>query len=202
MSSRRGKRKRRRIKAYLARFLFVLIILLMLGAAGIGIYKLTGYISLSAKEVSATTLYVHKNGSVEETIVEDFDETAYSTEKLQKMIDDETSAYGNGVKAGKLKFANGKAILKMKYSSCSDCAKFNDETFYAGKIDTLTEEGVNFSTDALSAGGRYAVVLNTSVDVAVPSKILYASGNVTVDPENEKKATVSADNGEMAYIVY
>ena len=192
------------MKVYFTRIIFALMLLIIVGALVFGAVRLTAYIKTKAEsaKVDTTTVYIEKSGKIKETIVEDFDETSYSEDKLKKMIDDETAAYGKGVDAGDLKVSEGKAYLKMTYASGNDYSSFNEETFYSGKLNDLITRGVSFDADALSAGGDNAVVLGTSLDVVVPSDIIYTSSNAVINKDNPKKATVSPADGELAYIIY
>ena len=203
MPARRNRRKKRRIKAYLTRLIFCLLLVTLIGLIIFASVKTVNYIKARTdSSVDRTTVYVMKSGKIKETIVEDFDENTYSQSELQKMIDDEVAAYGDGVRAGKLKIKEQKAVLAMAYDNANDYSSFNDETLYADTIDDLVTRGVKFDADALSAGGHNAVVLGISADVVVPAEIIYTSSNTVINSDNHKKATVSANDGELAYIIY
>lgn len=203
MSSRYSRRRKRRIKAYITRFVFLLFVVAFLGLAVYGGVRAVKYIkSHTSSSVDTTTIKVSKSGRIKETIVEDFDENTYSQEKLQTMIDDEVKAYGSGVTAGKLRISDGRAVLPMEYDDANTYSSFNDETFYCDTMDDLVTRGVQFDADALSSGGKNAVVLSISADVIVPSDILYTSSNAVKSADDPKKASVKPEDGGLAYIIY
>lgn len=203
MSSRHSRRRRRRIKAYITRAVFVIFVLAVLSAAVFGGIKAFNYFKgRMTAAVDTTTIKVSKSGKIKETIVEDFDENNYSPDRLQKMIDDEVTAYGTGVKAGKLKIRDGKAILPMEYADAKNYSSFNDEVFYCDTIEDLVTRGISFDADALASGGKNAVILSVSADVIVPSDIIYTSSNVTKSTDDPRKAAAASADGELAYIIY
>ena len=197
------KKRRRRQQVILARVIVVLVLLLILGALGFLAFRLVGRIAQSAgpKEVSVTTVTVNKDGSIDETLVEDFDESLYDENGLMSMINEELSRYGKSVKFVGLETESGKARLSLSFDNDVSLSSFNGTVFYADTIDSLKERGVELPGEALLAGGDRAVVLSESMDVLVPKKIKYASGNVTLD-EKKKSASVSVSDGANAVIVY
>ena len=78
----------------------------------------------------------------------------------------------------------------------------NGITLYADSIDDLKKKGVNFPGEALTSDGKNAIILSSSVDVIVPKKIRYSSPGAAVDPEDDRHASVSVENGKNALIIY
>ena len=187
----------------LARTIVVLVLLAILGALGFLIFRLVGRIAQSAgpKEVSVTTVTVNKDGSIDETLVEDFDESLYDENGLMSMINEELSRYGKSVKFVDLETDSGKARLSLSFENDTALSNFNGTVFYADTIDSLKERGVVLPGDALMAGGDRAVVLSESMDVVLPRKVKYASSNVTVDGK-KKSASATVTDGTNAVIVY
>jgi len=197
------KKRRRRQQVILARTIVVLVLLAILGALGFLIFRLVGRIAQSAgpKEVSVTTVTVNKDGSIDETLVEDFDESLYDENGLMSMINEELSRYGKSVKFVDLETDSGKARLSLSFENDTALSNFNGTVFYADTIDSLKERGVVLPGDALMAGGDRAVVLSESMDVVLPRKVKYASSNVTVDGK-KKSASATVADGTNAVIVY
>ncbi len=197
------KKRKRRQKVYLARFIFALFLITVLGLLGFLGYKLVGKIAEKSgpKEVLVTTLTVNKNGSIDEVLVEDFDESLYDENQLLSMINEELSRYGNAVKFEGLEVESGKARLTISYEDDKAYSGFNGTVFYADTIDNVKSLGVQLPGEALLAGGDHVVVMSESMDINVPKKIKYSSPGITVS-DRQKSASVTVADGANAVIVY
>lgn len=150
-----------RMKKGLVRGAAVLTACLMLAGCG-------GHYSLKD-----TGILVHKDGSVESAIYEDFDTNQFSIDALKSFAEQEVITY-NQAEAG-LSYAyaddeeletlenaelsawinevseeDGKAILKMSYASGEDYVAFNDAegnytVLTCGTVSQASEQGVNLS---------------------------------------------------------
>ncbi|MBR1875978.1 MAG: hypothetical protein IJ805_02590 [Lachnospiraceae bacterium] len=201
---KKKKKRRRRQRVYMARFMVVLFLLIILGAAAFLIYKGFAFIKdkASGEKLTVTTITVNKNGSIDETIIEDFDEGVYDEAELTSMINEEISRYGSAVEFKGLSTGSGKAELVLSFEDDDACAGFNKTVFYADSIESLKARGVQLPGEAALAGGTQAVVVSESLDVRVPKKIKYVSPGATVTSKNEKTATVVVQDGSNAVIVY
>ncbi len=154
------------------------------------------------RDIEVSTLVFEKNGKVRQVIVEDFDASLYDEAGLRSMIDEEISRFGKAIDVESLEVADGKARLTLLYDDVQVCANFNGITLYADSIDDLKKKGVNFPGEALTSDGKNAIILSSSVDVIVPKKIRYSSPGAAVDPEDDRHASVSVENGKNALIIY
>lgn len=170
-------------------------------------------------KIGATTLFVDKDGSVTETIVEDFSMPQYDTEELSLTIAEEVAAYNSeyGADTVALKHfdvENGIVKAQLEYRTASDYEAFNNEAFFNGTI-----------SEALAAGYTLDVILQNSANpdetidlyqiltmqdkkvlitgipsrLRVPSKILYVSEDVTIIDEYEVDAFENADATIIIY---
>ncbi len=197
------KRKRRRQKVLVARFIFAMLVVSFLGLLVVGGFSIFKKISEGKdRDIEVSTLVFEKSGRVKQVIVEDFDPALYDEAGLRSMIDEEISRFGKAVDLESLNIEDGKAKLTLVYDDAQVCANFNGITLYADTVDDLKKKGVNFPGDALLSDGKNAVILSYSVDVIVPKKIKYSSPTVTVDTSDETHATVTAENGKNALIIY
>ena len=197
------KRKRRRQKVLVARFIFAMLVVSLLGLLVVGGFSIFKKISEGKdRDIEVSTLVFEKSGRVKQVIVEDFDPALYDEAGLRSMIDEEISRFGKAVDLESLDIEDGKAKLTLVYDDAQVCANFNGITLYADTVDDLKKKGVNFPGDALLSDGKNAVILSYSVDVIVPRKIKYSSPTVTVDTADETHATVTAENGKNALIIY
>lgn len=222
MAKRSRKQKKRRIKAYVLRVIFVLGIITVAALLIFGAVKLIGTLTGDGRGTTdGNTVVVAKNGSIEGKITDTFDKDYYDADGLRTMIDSEISEYagvaGNdkAVTLKKYDEKDGKVELVLDYATASDYRTFNGKQLYVGTVDELSNSGVDFNLALTAAGedknvlpageilthGEYhAVVLEEKLNVKVPKKILYTSGNVTLI--DGKIAQISGDDEALAYIIY
>lgn len=197
------KRKRRRQKVLIARFIFAMFVVTILGLLVVGGFSIVKKLADSRdRDIEVSTLIFEKNGRVKQVIVEDFDPSLYDESGLRSMIDEEISRFGKSIDVESLDVSDGKAKLTLAYDDVQVCANFNGITLYADTIDDLKKKGVNFPGDALLSDGKNAIILSMPVDVMVPKKIRYSSPGAAVDPDDDRHATVSVESGKNALIIY
>ncbi|MCR5747233.1 MAG: hypothetical protein K6G03_05955 [Lachnospiraceae bacterium] len=196
------KKKRRHNEKIFLRIIVIILAAALIAVAVFGISKLLEAVSdMAGDDVTVTTVTVSNKGKIKQTIVEEFNPGFYDEESLRKDIEEKIKNF-EGVESDGLEFENGVAKLKLKYDSDDAVAAFNEEIFYADTIDALTEQGVTFNAEALTAGGERAVIVSEAMDIRCPQKILYADGAITVDPDNEKLAHCNTQAGEIAFVIY
>ncbi|MBO5551004.1 MAG: hypothetical protein J5966_03510 [Lachnospiraceae bacterium] len=201
----RGKKRGRKQKnlTVIVRLIFALVILAVIAGIIFGVYKLYGFISEKAdSEVKVTTVTVARNGTIKETIIEEFNPGFYDESSLKSDVEKRIKETDGRVRSEGLGFDNGVVTLELEYDSDEDMAAFNDVVFYADTIDNLVSQGVTFDSAALKAGGTNAVIVSDTMDVKVPKKILYTGGSMAVDEENPRLAHSTADEGEIAFLIY
>ncbi len=212
------RQKLRRIKAYTARAVFALILLVVVGLVVFGSSRLIGAIAgLGKKQVAeGNEIEIHSNGSVTEITIDSFDTAEYDADGLQQMAEDEISTYNSGkgeekaVKLSGLNFKNGYVTMTIDYASAQDYADFNSKEFsitnlsedksvldtVSSKISTV-DGGSSLTEEDKEKLKGHAVVLNDDTTVVTPKKIRYISKNVT--PVRSKQATVKS--GENPVII-
>ncbi len=198
------KRKRRsRNKVIAARLIFVFLLLVLIALIVIGLMK--GVAALSdniSSDDDVTTVTVLRNGTIKETIIEEFNPGYYDEDSLEDEIKKKAEASDGGVEAEDFSLDDGVATLKLKYATDDDMAAFNDEVFYADTIDNLLSQGVTFDSEAIKAGGTHAVIVSEAMDIRCPKKILYTGGNVTIDDDDPKLAHCTAADGDLGFVIY
>ena len=207
MSQQVGRRRKKKRKRDRGRLIAVRLILILVAVAAIAVtgfigYKRYGLISdMSGGDVTVTTVKVSNSGKISQTIVEEFDPGFYDEEGLRADIEEKIKA-SDGVDSDGLEIEDGVAVLRLKYDSDDAMAAFNDEVFYADTMDALKKQGVTFGADAILAGGGHAVIVSEAMDIKCPKRILYAEGDITIDPDNEKLAHCTVQSGDVAFVVY
>ncbi|RDY32679.1 hypothetical protein [Lachnotalea glycerini] len=192
----------KRIKAY-----SVVLIMLML---------ITGC-TLKSFDADTNTVYVKKDGTVMQALIEDFGESYYDSKELEELINENVSAYNGDtdkVKVEKYNVNDNVAKLITSFSSASDYAKFNNVEFFAGTISDAKSEEYDFNqeftaiedkntvgAETIKSLTQYKVVIfEENVQIKTDSKILYLSDNATLVGEKTAKLTDDAEG--LGYIVY
>ena len=170
------------------------------------------------KEAETTSVKIEKDGTVVNTIIEEFDESLYNVDALKSMVLSEAAAFnssseGNSISVDKLEAADGKVTVVMTFSGASDYSEFNEKILFYGTVLEGYEAGLDLNISLISAqkdGGEIGkeeilqmgesnlIVLEEPVNVITPSKIMYASENVVVLSDKSAKVL---DNGEAAYLI-
>lgn len=200
---RRKKKRKSRNKVIAARLIFVGIILVLIALLIIGLTKILASFSENIiTDTDVSTVTVLRNGKIKQTIVEDFNPGFYDEKSLEDEIESRIEASDGKVESEGFEISDGVATLRLKYDSDEAMAAFNDQVFYADTIDALLEEGISFDSNAIKAGGSHAVIVSETMDVRCPKKILYTGGTVTIDEDDPKLAHCTADDGQLAFVIY
>ena len=166
-------------------------------------------------EEALVTMEFFKNGSIIETVTEDFDGELYSREDLKAMADSELAEYNKEAGEDKLeleeiKFKDGKALLSVKYASAEDYTTFNGEEIVFKKIAEVSSSRFTESVtgvknnDTLAAGEigslkGTVIIMNADAEIETPKKIRYASSGVTV---TGKKTAEVASGESSSFIIF
>ena len=216
----RRKKKIRRTKALIARFVMLLAVIALAGLLIFGVVKAVklvgGLISSreeadSAEDASSNIISLESDGSIVETSVEDFDTSEYDQDELEKMVKETIDSYNSGgderISLKSLDVKGGKARAVLEYKSAGDYAEYNGMVFQMGDASDLDITGVTLADDknevltrdmVSKLKGKY-VLLNEDTTVSVPKKILYVSRNVT---KTGKKSADVKKAGIDSVIIY
>lgn len=184
--------------------------------------------TVQAGKTSSAVIELQKDGSVVETITEDFAKDYYNEENLKNMLLSEVADYNNGSESGNLsveRFENkdGKLMVQLKYPSADaytdyNTNQYNDSTIFCGTVAEAYDAGYSFDismTDSkgeetigreelLGMGENRMLITKVPVRVKLPGKIMYAGENIIVESKNQ--AIMQTDeNGEALgtyYIVF
>ena len=169
-------------------------------------------------KIEETSLKLEKDGTVVNTIVEDFDETLYNVEDLKSMVLGEVAAFNStagadSISVDKLEAEDGKIVLSMTYAGAGEYTEFNDSILFSGTVLEAYEAGLDFDitlTSTQEDGGQIGkeeilkmgdygiIILEEPVKVETASKILYTSDNVEVLSGKSAKVT---ETEEAAYLI-
>lgn len=169
-------------------------------------------------DYTQTTLQLEKDGTIIQTIVEEFQDSSYDFEELKQMNQEETKAYNESVsheaiETTMMQYEGDKVKAVITYMNVNDYYGFNNTILYFGTIEQAKIAGYNLNVNLVSVDGqdkispdelkdmekRHIAIVNEAVDVHTYGKILYTSEDVTVG-KNKKLATVAGE--ETAYIVF
>ena len=171
------------------------------------------------KDFTNTTLEIHKDGTLEHYIAENFEKDYYDQAELQEMIESEISDFNltegsEKVQLKEVKMKEGMANPILTYQDASSYAGFNDVTFFFGTIAQAYENEVDLNItlqsvkedaqiekeDVLQMGDSYILITEESMNIDTFHAIDYYSNNVTLN--GKKEATITTQDGELAYIIF
>lgn len=167
--------------------------------------------------VSTDTLYIKKNGEVEEASFEMFDKEYYNVEELQKFAEEEARNYNysivkEAVAVNRVEVLDNVAAAYLTYVSLDDYIAFNEMDMFAGTVKKAMDAEYDFNTsfvtfdkgeevnivDVTEAGDNKILILDASIDVRIDGKICYISNNV----QKKDKKNVTLTQGSLSYIIY
>ena len=172
------------------------------------------------EEYGKNIMEFSKDGQIEETLLESFEESYYSKEELISSIEAEVSSYNDGSESALVALESceveeQKAVVHMSYASAEDYAAFNHVNVFHGDISGFVEspyhayvdlkdmEGGEIPFSSLVASGEAYQVVVVDVDciVEVSGTICYVSEGV--ESISKKAADITLDDEAVyAYIVY
>lgn len=170
-----------------------------------------------AFDAETNTVYVKKDGTVMQAIIEEFNESNYDQNELEEIIKQDVTSYNNGteaIKVEKYKVKDNIAKLITSYAKASDYAIFNDVEFFAGTISEAKTEGYEFDdmfmsvdenntvgSETIKSLSQYKVVIfEENIRIMTDSKILYMSSNTKLI--DAKTAVLNDDAEGLGYIIY
>lgn len=169
---------------------------------------------------NTNTVSVQKDGSIKQTIVEQFERNYYDVEELTTMAQEKISQFGDGtqkVVCDSIKEKDGKIVVEMTYQSGTDYTEFNNRELFNGTVaealakgyslkDAVSEDGTDISEEQLAQiNENHVIVVGTKegeeLNVQVYDKILYTSGNVIISGKED--AHIGAEGEDMlSYIIF
>ena len=166
-----------------------------------------------------TSVKFEKDGTVVNTIIEEFDETLYNVEDLKSMVLSEVASYNSvsgekSISVDKLEADGGKVTVAMTFAGAEKYADFNEKVLFSGTVAEAYGAGydLNVTLDSTKKdGGQIGkeeilamndsgiIILEEPIAVMTQSKIVYASSNVEV--LSAKSAKVTDTEQSLAYLV-
>lgn len=204
-------RKKRRVsvkrKAAMKRRIFrlciaaVLIVLIIIAVRAFRAREISDYI--------ASTASFTRRGEVEVTTIETFGKSYYDQDELRRAIRDAVDQYNQDNGGGKeliewkgLTVRGGVATLILDYKSVGDYVSFNSAPMFFGTVKDAIEQGYDLR-GILSAASRRntskiltqrdfeelssnrLIYVTEKMNLVVPRRILYASGNLKVSADRQ-----------------
>ncbi len=152
---------------------------------------------------TATAVDVHEDGSLRETIIDILDQSYYSADELQAMIESTLAEFNQDagstlVSAASIDLTDGQVNVVLDYADGASFAAYNQVSFFSGSMlsaqlegflfdmdfRTVTEEGASSQVitneEPLSHKEYQVVVADTGHRVHVPGVIRYVSANAAI----------------------
>ncbi|MDD6207545.1 MAG: hypothetical protein PUB10_03380 [Clostridiales bacterium] len=170
---------------------------------------------LSLADCTDTTILIHKDGSVDQVIVEAFDESYYDKEELKNFINTQVDAYNtqnkdHKMKASSLKEKGKNMKIKLEYDSLESYASFNSVTADTFGVEKASEiqiipdtfvsvlDSKTVDSSEITGNSKYQILyINDDCNIRMEAKMKYYSGAVVLN-----NTTVQTTSGEPAVIVY
>lgn len=173
----------------------------------------------AAGNISATEITVQKDGSIIETITEEFTKDYYKEEELRNMVLSEVADFNNSeeeaISVDKFEKKNGKIVIVMKYPSAEAYSEYNTNAYdnkmlFFGTVAQAYDAGYSLDItlrnakneeetigkeEILAMGDRHIVIASEPARVATFGRILYAGENITVTGKN-KAGMHEGEDGE------
>ena len=185
-------------------------------------------VEVNVETTSACAIEVMEDGSILETITEEFSQEYYDEESLKNMILSEVAefnrSHGNDtISVDKLENKKGKVSVEIRYPSAEIYTEYNtdeynnralfhgtvSEAYAAGysldisMTDVKGEETIG-KAELLGMGEENILISEAPLQIKVPGKILYVGEKVETDSKDEAHM-LTDENGEAAgkyYVVY
>lgn len=173
----------------------------------------------SPEEISATTVYVNNDGSVEATFVEDFSQSYYDMTELQNMANEEVAAFNANAGDEKIVITfyevNGNiAKLQMTFVDAESYSAYIKEDLFVGTVAEALEAGYDMKYslmnpdnaeeqigehELLTMQDSRIVIAENAVRVRTQSKLQYMSTDAVYIDEYEVDGY---DNPDATVIIY
>ena len=156
------------------------------------------------KEPTVSTIKIHKDGVIENYIVEEFMAPQYDANELKNSVLEEIAtvneAYENPIiELNGFEVNEGVLKANIEYQDASAYENFNEETLYIGLWEDAKSLG--YPVNAELENDEYSVVVfSEPVDVIVPKNIVYISEGI--NKTGKKTVTVLDKEKEIYYIIY
>lgn len=175
--------------------------------------------NIAAEEISVSVIEVQKDGSIIETITEDFTKEYYDEEGLRNMVLSEVADFNNGaqeaISVDKFENKNGRIVVVMQYPSAEAYTEYNTNAYDNKKLffgtvaqaydagysmditlqNVKKEEETVGKEEILAMGDKHILIACEPVQVATFGRILYAGENISVSGKN-KAVMQAGEEGE------
>ncbi|MCD8196637.1 MAG: hypothetical protein LUE24_05660 [Lachnospiraceae bacterium] len=180
---------------------------------------LTGY-GGSSFEPSASSLYIQKDGSITEAIVESFAQEYYSFDEFESMVEKEVETYNQGfdeeqVSIQSVELKNSAIYLLLDYPDAEAYSAYNELYCFQGTVAEALAEGLTFdmvfrdvdyeeydTVEVTAKSSNKVLVLRDECVVQTESAIKYVSNNVEILSSHMAEVMPIDDEEEYAYIIY
>lgn len=184
--------------------------------------------SKEAEAISATSIEVQKDGTIIETITEDFKESSYDEEGLKNMMLSEVAEFNNNgqddISVDKFEVKNNVIVVVIRYPSAKAYTEYNEnpydnKTLFFGTVSQAYDAGYSLDIalrsakngeesigkeEILAMGDRHILISGEPVQVQTYGRILYTGENVNLTGKNKAamyKGEEGRDSGEY-YLIF
>lgn len=160
------------------------------------------------------TVSIQKDGTIRQTIVDQFEPEYYDIEELKTMAQEKIERIGGTdakIVCESVKAEDGRVIVEMTYQTDADYRNYNNRELFNGTVSEASAQGYSFKNlvgadgaavgeeEVSSAGEDRVVIIQTkkgeALDVNVYGKIVYVSANMTLS--GQKRAAIAAGEEDI-----
>ncbi|MCD7738549.1 MAG: hypothetical protein LUH58_05865 [Lachnospiraceae bacterium] len=169
--------------------------------------------TVSQEAVSQDTIELAKDGSLNYTIVADFDETYYDVDELKDMAEEETLDSGLGIRVGSAEVTDSVLSFTYEIDSAADYQTFMETSCYLGTIASAFSDSYKLQVTVTSVKDQSQLTLadvshtdyslfiwNEIIAVRCPGKVMYYSTNLELTDDYDV-VPVSDSTGPY-FVVY
>lgn len=174
----------------------------------------------SSFEPSASSLYIQKDGSITEAIVESFAQDYYSFDEFKSMVEKEIQTYNQNfeeeqVSIQSVELKNSAIYLLLDYPDVEAYSAYNELYCFQGTVEEALAEGLTFdmvfrdadyedydTVEVTAKSSNKVLVLRDECLVQTESAIKYVSNNVEILSSRMAEVMPIDDEDEYAYIIY
>ncbi len=158
----------------------------------------------ATKYPEVDTVYIQKNGTVQEATVESFDKSYYKEEELEDFINAHIEEYEGAYEKGSVVLKDflveeGTAKMMMKYDGYQNYIDFNGRELFAGTVVQAIAAGYNFSGDFLAVedGQTVGNAVSDTEGAADSAAVTGAVDGSTVTSDEDCKVVIINEDTDV-----
>ncbi|MDO4261114.1 MAG: hypothetical protein Q4C82_03470 [Eubacteriales bacterium] len=174
----------------------------------------------SSFDPSASSLYIKKDGTIVQAVVETFEKEYYSLDEFRSMVEKEVDTYNQRLGQDKIRvqsveLENDTLHLLLEYEDAETYSLYNEEYFFMGTVEEALDQGLSFdmifrdkdyeeytTAEATEKKNNSVIAAKEESVIELQQAVKYVSSNVEVLDDHTVQIMAIEDADEYAYIIY